>query len=567
MHRIAGITLGLVILAAPTSAAYASESAFVKAKPGYAQAASVPETFYGTGLVSSFVPAIVPSVADPVIEPAAEAPQMIGDAFVFTAWTMSGVVALASLFFVPGVVTRSKVRRRSTKEMQDSASKLEETFDCTYADLEKNYVKLVERLHQEIGKYGEVSLAPATDRTNETRAAIDTFVALRESLPAKSRTLEESENRLASVEAASEAASHAHEILNEAFSCMDYVIACEKAYGDEAMKIESQIVDMNVLNARMNEKYVEMEKCFDTDYIAGAKSEIELMKNHIAEAEKSLDNLCGWLAKHNLEMARKSAKHATHNIENSMSSYRAFNSRVMAISSFDLSRDAAVTGVTAELDSNISENRAEGMARIIGDARIAVKNARRLDTKSGNPAKSLEEIMVPVYTYRNTIADLKRKRASTESMKQTVFSAMDEAKDNHKALMADLQRYSLIPTPEERSALERIDAVLIHNFAKIRFDASSLGLFDVDKTAAWSGNALKMIMSATSHAASLKARVKAAQAAEKAKKDEEEKRRKQKKAEEDKRRRDEEDKRRKRRREESRRSSSMSSSSYSFSGD
>lgn len=549
MRRIAGITLGLAILVAPTSsAAQASEQLTFTSITGYEYE-----------LIATPVASGTPLASDVTADVAAElnGAEAVGQAFVTTAWTMSGLVGLVGLCFVPKVVTRTRSRRRSTKENQSEMARIEASFECSLATVDKDYAKLLERVGKETDKYGKTALEPAVSREESARVTIESAKTLRDTLPTKKRSLEDSTTRLRAVLSVKHSIAQAEHFITEANSCIDYVIACEKSRNDEALAIEAKIENMKLLSEKMELEYKKLQASFDEDYIAGVKSEITLMNRHLDSAEESLGNLKTWLAQHNLEMAAKSAEFANACLGEAVGSYRAFKSRVMAISSFDLSRDAEISGVLTDLDANIPENRAEGMARIIGDARIAVKNIRRLDTKSGNPEKALEELMVPVKVYRNAITSLQRKKASTEKMKQSVFAAMDEAVNNKKTLLSDLAQYRIIPTAEERSSLERIDAVLIHNFAKIRFDVATLNLFDVEKTAVWSGNALKTIMTAQTQASSLKARVAEAKAKEKAEQDEAERRKKKKKKEE-------EERRRKRRRSSSS-SSYGSGSSYSYS--
>jgi hypothetical protein len=539
MKTIAGITLGLAIMAGPTSAAVAAETS-----AGHEKVIEVASSALKTETDSS-----------------SSAPEVAGQFLVTTAWAMSGVTALVGVAFLPSVITRSNTRRRSRQENQTRAAKIEETIDSSIQELKQIHEKLVTRLDAATEKYGEKPLVAARLCSDEAANAIYVVQALKDSLPVKNRSLEESEIRLGAVEAVADSIANANRLIKETDLGIDFVVDCEKEYVEESTQIDNHISELRAVYQKMLVEYGDLEKHYDFDYIAGAKAESDLMIKHIESADEAATNLRTWLERHDLESASKSLRYAKTCLESANGSYRAFKSRYVAINTFDLSRDAAISGVIAELDANIPENRAEGMARVIGDARIAVKNIRRLDTKSGNPATALEELMLPVTAYRNSVEALRRKKATTETMKKSVFSAMDEAAQKKEALLAEMKQYHIIPTPEERSALERIDAAILHTFTKIKFDAKALPFFDVERTAVWSGNALSTIMKTNANASSLKARIAEAKAKEAAEKEAARKR----KAAADKKRKEEQARRRKRRNSSS--SYGGMSSGYSYGGD
>lgn len=522
MGRLAGITVGLVLLSAPT-AAYAADS-------------------------------------DVSSNPIVNITEIASQGLVTTAWSMTGLVALLGMGFIPSIASRSKVRRTVARENLETASKIEDTFESSFANLETDYNSLVSRVETESSKYGEASLTPAVTCVRKVASSLSKTQELRVAVPPKKRTVEHSEIRLQAVQAIVDSIASTKETIKEGNSCVDYVIASEKAYREEAEELKVQLQAIAERKTKIEGDYAALAASFDEDYIAGAKSEIGLMAGYIAKAETALAGMKLKLDEHNLKETSKYTAYAKSCIMTAMAHYRAFKSREMAIVSFDLSRDAAISGVLAELDSNMSENRVEGMPRLIGNARVAIRDIRRLDTKSGHPVKAFEELMEPVNAYRDALAKLRKKKEVTQGMKERVFAAMDEAKQNKERLIANMRTYGITPTAAERSALERVDAALIHNFEKIRFDAATLPLFDVDRTALWSGNALKSILTAQSNVAPLKARIQAAKEAQEAKaRQDEEDRRKKRQAQEKKRRDEEEDRRRKR----SRASSSSSSSSFS----
>lgn len=484
MRHFAGIAMGLAILTAPTSSAYAMERV------------SVAETVVSTETASH------------------DASNGFSEVLVFGAWASSALVGTMGIVFLPGAVKRDGSRRKVKREVNSQAQKIEETFGWSNNDLNKSLIKLKARLAEILRVYGPVATVAAASRYEETVRAIETVGNLQATLPAARRSLADCKNRLNAVLAVQDAVLYARSLIAETHSHLGYIVNCEKGFVEKSEKIEGLLTDADGLRTQAGKLYDEFAAKFDADYIDGMQEELDILNKSFQGAKDSLKFLRGWLDNHNLEMARVAFKRVEKEYSNTIAAYRAFRSRAMTISSFDLTRDEIIGGVTNELDANIPENRAEGMARIIGDARVAVKDARKIDTTSGNPEVALETAMAPIRAYRQTVAELRGKRESTDAMKKTVFSAMDEATTKHYVLLNDLSLYHITPDPEERASLERIDAVLLHNFAKIRFDAASLPLFDVEKTAVWSGNALQTILQAQTHGASLKARLEDARAAE-----------------------------------------------------